>query len=77
MRERTQEVRVEVSEDGGRSCRQILVQEYDFGPGEPPTSAKNSASISAKSPISVSRLFQARAVPARRRHNAPPFRLEA
>jgi hypothetical protein len=33
MRERTQEVRVEVSEDGGRSYRQILVQEYTFSPG--------------------------------------------
>ena len=31
-RERTQEVRVEVSEDGGRSYRQILVQEYTFSP---------------------------------------------
>src|SRR5215831_286611 len=30
MRERTQEVRVEVSEDGGRAYRQILVQEYTF-----------------------------------------------
>ena len=29
-RERTQEVRVEVSEDGGRTYRQILVQEYNF-----------------------------------------------
>jgi hypothetical protein len=33
VRERTQEVRVEVSEDGGRSYRQILVQEYNFSPG--------------------------------------------
>jgi hypothetical protein len=33
MRERTQEVHVEVSEDGGRSYRQILVQEYNFSPG--------------------------------------------
>jgi hypothetical protein len=33
IRERTQEVRVEVSEDGGRSYRQILVQEYNFSPG--------------------------------------------
>jgi F5/8 type C domain len=32
-RERTQEVRVEVSEDGGRSYRQIVVQEYNFSPG--------------------------------------------
>ena len=32
-RERTQEVRLEASEDGGRSYRQILVQEYNFSPG--------------------------------------------
>ena len=32
-RERIQEVRVEVSEDGGRTYRQILVQEYTFSPG--------------------------------------------
>ncbi|MBV8739966.1 MAG: discoidin domain-containing protein [Alphaproteobacteria bacterium] len=31
-RERTQEVRVEISEDRGRSYRQILVQEYNFSP---------------------------------------------
>ena len=31
-RERTQEVRVEASEHGGRSYRQILVQEYNFSP---------------------------------------------
>lgn len=31
-RERIQEVRVEISEDGGRSYRQILVQEYTFSP---------------------------------------------
>src|SRR6516165_7205527 len=31
-RQRTQEVRVEVSEDGGRTYRQILVQEYNFSP---------------------------------------------
>ena len=33
IRERTQEIRVEVSEDGGRTYRQILVQEYTFSPG--------------------------------------------
>jgi F5/8 type C domain-containing protein len=32
VRERTQEVRVEVSEDEGRTYRQILVQEYTFSP---------------------------------------------
>ena len=31
-RERTQEVRVEVSEDRGRTYRQILVQDYTFSP---------------------------------------------
>jgi hypothetical protein len=30
---RTQEVRVEVSENGGQTYRQILVQEYNFSPG--------------------------------------------
>jgi hypothetical protein len=32
VRERTQEVRFEVSEDGAQSYRQILVQEYNFSP---------------------------------------------
>ena len=32
MREHTQEVRVEASDDGGRVYRQILVQEYNFSP---------------------------------------------
>jgi hypothetical protein len=32
MRERTQEVRVEASDDGGRTYRQILIQEYNFSP---------------------------------------------
>ena len=31
--QRTQEIRVEVSTDGGASFRQILVQEYTFSPG--------------------------------------------
>jgi hypothetical protein len=33
VRERTQQVRVEVSEDGGRNFRQVLAQEYTFSPG--------------------------------------------
>jgi hypothetical protein len=32
VRERTQEIRVEISENGDRTCRQILVQEYNFSP---------------------------------------------
>ena len=32
VHERTQEVRVEVSDDGGRTYRQIFVQEYNFSP---------------------------------------------
>jgi hypothetical protein len=32
MRERTQEVRVEVSEDEGRTYHQVLVQEFNFSP---------------------------------------------
>lgn len=31
-RERTQEVHVEVSSDGGRTYRRVLVQEYNFSP---------------------------------------------
>ena len=31
-RERTQEVRAEISEDEGRTYRQIFVQEYTFSP---------------------------------------------
>ena len=34
VRERTQEVRVEVSENEGRTYRQFLVQEYNFSPRE-------------------------------------------
>jgi hypothetical protein len=34
MCERTQEVRAEISEDGGRTYHQILVQEYTFSPAE-------------------------------------------
>jgi len=67
-RERTQEVRVEASEDGGRTYRQILVQEFTFSPGEPPTSAKTSALISTGLAVSVSRFLQTRAAPAWRRH---------
>jgi hypothetical protein len=68
MRERTQEVRVEVSDDGGRSYRQILVQEYNFSPGGATLPApKNSASISARLAISVSALFPTRTAPAQRR----------
>ena len=65
-RERTQEVRVEASDDGGRTYREILVQEYNFSPGGPPFSAKINALICRRLPISVSRLFQTRAAQARR-----------
>ena len=43
MRERTQEVRIEVSEDGGRTYRQILVQEYTFSPRGSHVSARRPA----------------------------------
>ena len=43
MRERTPEVRVEISDDGGRTYRQILVQEYNFSPRGRFTSAKSNA----------------------------------
>jgi hypothetical protein len=65
-RERTQEVRVEVSEDGARTYRQILVQEYNFSPRGATYNAKNSALISTALAISVLRLFRTRTVPARR-----------
>ena len=32
MRERTQEVRIEVSQDEGRTYRQILIQQFNFSP---------------------------------------------
>jgi hypothetical protein len=56
-----------------RSYRQILVQEYTFSPGEPPASTQNSALISARLTISVSRLFRTRTARARRRLRPPPF----
>jgi F5/8 type C domain len=49
VRERTQEVRVEVSENGGQKYRQILVQAYNFSPVEPPTIGKNCASTLSRS----------------------------
>jgi len=33
LQERRQEVRIEVSKDGGRKYRQILMQQYNFSPG--------------------------------------------
>jgi F5/8 type C domain len=33
LRERTQQVRAEVSEDGGQTYRQIFAQDYTFSPG--------------------------------------------
>jgi hypothetical protein len=45
-RERTQEVRVEVSADGGRTYRQILVQEYNFSPSGSHLSAPRTAAQS-------------------------------
>jgi F5/8 type C domain len=65
IRERTQEVRVEVSEDGGRTYRQILVQQYTFSPRGATSNARKSALISARLAISVSRLFQTRTAPER------------
>jgi hypothetical protein len=52
---------------GGRSYRQILVQEYNFSPGGATYQREDSASISSRSLISVSRLFLTRAAPGRRR----------
>jgi hypothetical protein len=66
-RERTQEVRVEASEDAANRTAKFWFRNTTSAPVEPPISAKNSASISVRSPISISRLFQTRAAPARRR----------
>jgi hypothetical protein len=52
-RERTQEVRIEMSEDGGRSCRQILVQEYNFSPGGATYQREELRSISKALPTCV------------------------
>jgi hypothetical protein len=67
VRERTQEVRVEVSENGGRTYRQILVQEYNFSLGEPLTSARNCASTVSRPTVCVSQLSQIKTAPALRR----------
>ena len=66
-RERTQEVRVEASEDGGQSYRQILVQEYNFSPGGATYQREEQRFNLRQVTLSVSRLFQTRAAPARRR----------
>src|ERR1700730_9853264 len=61
VRERTQEVRVEVSEETAPNpTARFSFRNTTSAPGEPPTSAKNSASISARSLISVLLLFQIR-----------------
>jgi len=60
-RERTQEVCVETSEVAANRTAKFWFRNTTSAPVEPPISAKNSASISVRSPISVSRLFQTRA----------------
>ena len=66
-RERTQEVRVEASEDGGRTYQtRFWFRNSSLAPGEPPTSAKTSALISTRLAVSAS-FLQTRAAPARRR----------
>jgi len=65
-RERTQEVRVEISEDGARTYRQSWFRNTISAPEEPPISEKNSALICTALPISALRLFRTRAGPARR-----------
>jgi hypothetical protein len=66
VRERTQEVRLEASDDGGRTYCQILVQGYNFSPRGATFQRETSALIYGRLPISVSRLFQTRAAQARR-----------
>ena len=66
-RERTQEDAWKPRKTAANRTAKFWFRNTTSAPGEPPISAKNSASISARSPISVSRLFQTRAAPARRR----------
>ena len=66
VRERTQEVRVEVSDDGGRTYRQILVQEYNFSPRGATYQREEQRLDLPGSPISVLLSFLTRADPARR-----------
>src|SRR5258706_12449405 len=72
------EVRVEVSEDGGRSYRQILVQEYSFSPGGA-TYQREEQRFTVppghpSPPHDYSKQERFRHGDA---HRAPPFRLEA
>ena len=66
MRARTQEVRWKSRRTAANRTAKFWFRNTTSAPGEPLISAKNSASVSAKSPISVSRLFQTRAALARR-----------
>jgi hypothetical protein len=66
VQERTQEVRVDVSEDGGRTYAKSWFRNTPSAPGEPPTSAKNGASTASRLAISVSPSFQTRTAPVRR-----------
>jgi hypothetical protein len=77
MRERTQEVRVEASDDGGRTYRQILVQEYNFSPQGATFQREDQRFDLRQVTISVSRLFQTRAAQARRLSRRPSLRLGA
>src|SRR5262249_23322666 len=63
VKERTREVRVEVSEDGGRTYRQILVQEYNLARREPFISSKTCASTFSMPAVCVSRLSQIKTAP--------------
>ena len=66
MRERTQEVRVEVSEDEGRTYRQVLVQEFSFSPTGATYQSEEQRLTSTRLAISVLRLFRIRAARERR-----------
>src|SRR5205823_725668 len=50
-RERTQEVHVEVSNDGGKTYRRVLAQEYNFSRAGPRSSERTYASRRATSAI--------------------------
>ena len=66
MRERTQQVRAEVSDDGGQIGKSSL-RTIPSALTAPPTSVKNNTLTASRRAISVLRSFQTRTAPARRR----------
>jgi F5/8 type C domain len=58
--ERTQEVRGEISDDAGRTYRQILFRIIPSAREAPPINAKSNVTIASRSVVSVLRLFPTR-----------------